>query len=151
MVCTKTRVVGYYALAVGAVAHVGTPGSVKRNVPDAVPVMVLGRLAVDKSFKGRGIGSGLLRDAVLRTVQAAEIAGIRAIVVHAISDAAKRFYQGVQVHCFADRPDDGHDTVAEARRMLGQRGMNQTSLSDYTYRPRSTPAGANGFRVGDVM
>lgn len=78
------------ALAVGAVAHVGAPGRVKRNMPDPVPVMVLGRLAVDKNLRGRGIGSGLLRDAVLRIIQAAEIAGIRAIVVHAISDAAKR-------------------------------------------------------------
>ncbi len=93
VVCSEKRVVGYYALAVGAVAHTGAPGRVKRNMPDPIPVMVLGRLAVDKDFQGRGIGSGLLRDAVLRTVQAAEIAGIRAILVHALSDTAKRFYQ----------------------------------------------------------
>ena len=62
-------------------------------MPDPLPVMVLGRLAVDKRLQRRGIGTGLLRDAVLRTVQAAEIAGIRAILVHAISAAAKRFYE----------------------------------------------------------
>jgi GNAT superfamily N-acetyltransferase len=56
-------------------------------------VVVLGRLAVDKTFQGKGVGTGLLRDAVLRTLQAAEIAGIRAILVHAISEAAKRFYE----------------------------------------------------------
>jgi GNAT superfamily N-acetyltransferase len=63
-------------------------------MPDPLPVRVLGRLAVDKSLQRRGIGKGLLRDAVLRTVQASEIAGIRAILVHAISEPAKRFYEG---------------------------------------------------------
>jgi GNAT superfamily N-acetyltransferase len=62
-------------------------------MPDPVPVIVLGRLAVDKAYHGQGIGTGLLRDAVLRIVQAAEIAGIRAILVHAISEEAKRFYE----------------------------------------------------------
>jgi GNAT superfamily N-acetyltransferase len=61
--------------------------------PVPVPVMVIGRLAVDLKFQGRGIGSALLKDAVLRTVQAAEIAGIRAILVHAINESAKRFYE----------------------------------------------------------
>ena len=62
-------------------------------MPNPVPVMVIGRLAIDLKFQGRGIGTALLKDAVLRTVQAAEIAGIRAILVHAISESAKRFYQ----------------------------------------------------------
>ncbi len=61
-------------------------------MPDPVPVMVLGRLAVDRNYQGLGIGAGLLRDAVLRVEQAAEIAGIRAILVHAISEQAKEFY-----------------------------------------------------------
>ena len=87
------KVVGYYSLAVGAAAHDVSPGRIKRNMPDPVPVMILGRLAVDKSFQGQGVGTGLLRDAVLRTVQASEIAGIRALVVHAISERAKRFYE----------------------------------------------------------
>jgi GNAT superfamily N-acetyltransferase len=93
VVCAGLRVVGYYALAAGAVAHRDAPGRVKRNMPNPVPVMVIGRLAIDLSFQGRGIGSALLRDAVLRTAQAAKIAGIRAILVHAISDSAKRFYE----------------------------------------------------------
>jgi GNAT superfamily N-acetyltransferase len=62
-------------------------------MPDPVPVMVIGRLAVDQTVQGQAIGPALLRDAVLRTVQAAEIAGIRAILVHAISERAKRFYE----------------------------------------------------------
>ena len=92
-VCAGTRVIGYYTLAVGAAAHASASGRVKRNMPDPVPVMVLGRLAVDRSFQGRGIGAAVLRDAVLRTLQAADIAGIRAILVHAISEDAKRFYE----------------------------------------------------------
>ena len=86
------RVVGYYALAAGAVAHTSAAGRIKRNMPNPVPVMVIGRLAIDSRFQGRGIGSALLRDAVMRIVWAAEIAGIRAILVHAISENAKRFY-----------------------------------------------------------
>jgi GNAT superfamily N-acetyltransferase len=62
-------------------------------MPDPVPVMIVGRLAIDQRMQGQSIGPALLRDAVLRTVQAAEIAGIRAILVHAISDRAKRFYE----------------------------------------------------------
>ena len=92
LVCAGKKVAGYYSLAVGAVAHADAPGRIKRNMPDPVPVMILGRLAVDKAFQGQGIGVGLLRDAILRTLQAADIAGIRALLVHAISDDAKRFY-----------------------------------------------------------
>ena len=85
--------VGYYALAVGSVTRDLAISRVKRNMPDPVPVMVLARLAVDFSWQGRGLGSGLLKDAVYRTLQAADIAGIRALMVHAISLDAKRFYQ----------------------------------------------------------
>lgn len=87
------RVVGYYALATGAVAHHGATGKVRRNMPDPIPVMVLARLAVDLQHQGRGLGSALLRDALLRTVNAASIAGIRAVLLHAISEDAKRFYE----------------------------------------------------------
>ena len=62
-------------------------------MPDPVPVMVIGRLAIDSGYQGRGLGRALLRDAVLRTMQAADIAGIRALLVHAVSDDAKRFYE----------------------------------------------------------
>jgi GNAT superfamily N-acetyltransferase len=86
-------VVGYYALAAGGAAHADAPGRIRRNMPDPVPVMVIGRLAIDLRYHGRGIGSALLKDAVLRTAQAAEIAGIRAVLVRAISESAKRFYE----------------------------------------------------------
>ncbi|SFH61375.1 GNAT family N-acetyltransferase [Planctomicrobium piriforme] len=97
------RVVAYYSLATGAVLRANSPGGVRRNMPEPIPVMVLGRLAVDQQWQGHGLGQGLLRDAILRTLQAAEIAGIRALLVHALSDAAKKFYE----HCgFQTSPID---------------------------------------------
>ena len=114
VVCVRNKVVGYYTLAVGAVAHSQAPGRVRRNMPDPVPAMVLGRLAVDKAFQGRHIGAGLLRDAVLRTVQAAEIAGIRTILAHAISAAAKRFYEGYGFVASPVDPLTVMTTIAEA-------------------------------------
>lgn len=93
VVCARQQVVGYYALAVGAVAHVHAPGRVRRNMPDPIPIMIIGRLAVHKDYQGRRIGPALLRDAVLRTLQAADIAGVRAILVHAISERARQFYE----------------------------------------------------------
>jgi GNAT superfamily N-acetyltransferase len=87
------RVVGYYALATGAVSAQQATGRIRRNMPDPIPVMILGRLAVDKAFQSKGLGAALLRDSVLRTRQAADIVGVRAMLVHAISAEAKRFYQ----------------------------------------------------------
>jgi GNAT superfamily N-acetyltransferase len=114
------KVAGYYSLAVGAVAHAEVPGRIKRNMPDPIPVMILGRLAVDKAFQGRGIGAGLLRDAVLRTVQAGEIAGIRAILVHAISESAKRFYESYGFVPSPVEPVTVMITLAEARKILAR-------------------------------
>jgi GNAT superfamily N-acetyltransferase len=93
VVCEGDAVVGYYALATGAVAHHQATGRIRRNMPDPIPVMVLARLAVARSHQGKGLGVGLLRDAVLRTLQAATIGGIRALLVHAISEDARRFYE----------------------------------------------------------
>lgn len=90
--CEGARVIAFYSLANGALAHREAPGRLKRNMPDPIPVMVLGRLAVDRASQGRGLGRALLRDAILRTLHAAEIAGVRAILVHAKDDDARRFY-----------------------------------------------------------
>lgn len=92
VVCIGRRVVGFYALANGAVQRNVVTSKIRRNAPDPVPVMVLGRLATDKEWEGKGIGKGMLRDAILRTLAAAEIVGVRAILVHAISERAKKFY-----------------------------------------------------------
>lgn len=92
VVCEDERVVGYYALASGAVTVETAPGRFRRNMPDPIPVAVLGRLAVDRTRQGQGIGRALFRDAALRVMNAADAIGIRGIVVHAISEQAKRFY-----------------------------------------------------------
>lgn len=92
VVCNDNTVIGYYSLAVGAVAREESSGKVRRNMPEPVPVMILGRLAVDMGWQGQQIGAGLLKDAILRTLAVAEHAGIRALLVHAISLEAKQFY-----------------------------------------------------------
>lgn len=89
----ENQVLGYYALASGALAHVEAPGRIKRNMPDPIPMAVLGRLAIDRTLQGQGVGVALLQDAVLRVQNAASIVGIRGILVHAISDEARRFYE----------------------------------------------------------
>lgn len=93
VVLDKMRVAGYYSLAVGSVARESAPVRVRRNVPDPVPVVVLGRLAIDQDYQRQGLGRALLRDAILRVLQAADIIGVRAILVHALSQEAKRFYE----------------------------------------------------------
>jgi GNAT superfamily N-acetyltransferase len=93
VVCSdKLRVVGYYALAAGSLDAQSAPSRLRRNMPDPLPVIVLGRLAVDEAWAGRGIGSGLLKDAVLRSLQAADIVGACALMCHAIDEEAKAFY-----------------------------------------------------------
>lgn len=86
-------VLGYYALAAGAVAHSEATGTVRRNMPDPVPVMVLGRLAVDVRAQGARVGAALLQDAVIRVYSVAENTGVRAVLVHALNDHARRFYE----------------------------------------------------------
>lgn len=86
------RVLAYYALSAGAVARVDASGTVRRNMPDPIPVLVLGRLAVDLSLQGRGVGRALLKDAVLRAVRVAENAGVRAMLVHALHEKSRQFY-----------------------------------------------------------
>ena len=88
------RVVGYYSLAAASIIHPEATGKVKRNMPDPVPAVLIGRLALDKRLQGKRHGIDLLQDAVLRIVGAAETVGVRAILVHAMSEDAKRFYQG---------------------------------------------------------
>jgi GNAT superfamily N-acetyltransferase len=92
VVCDDKRVIAYYALASGVIAVESAPGRFRRNMPDPIPVAVLARLAVDKDWHGKGIGRALFRDAALRVAQAADVIGIRGIVVQAISEEAKKFY-----------------------------------------------------------
>ena len=95
VVCEDQRVAGYYALASGAVAIETASSRLRRNMPDPVPLVVLGRLAVGQSFQKHGLGRALVRDASQRVILAADIIGIRGILVHAISPEAKAFYLAV--------------------------------------------------------
>jgi GNAT superfamily N-acetyltransferase len=93
VVCAGSKVRGYYCLAAGSVELTRAPGRIRRNMPDPVPVMVIGRLAVHSTLQGQGLGLDLLLDAVRRIRRAARIVGIRAILVHALSEDAARFYR----------------------------------------------------------
>jgi GNAT superfamily N-acetyltransferase len=93
VVSDDQRVIAYYCLASGALDLADAPGPIRRNMPYPIPMAVLGRLAVHREWQGRGLGVALLQDAVLRTAQAAAIMGVRGVLVHAISDAAKAFYE----------------------------------------------------------
>lgn len=89
----ENRVCGYYALAAGAVAHQLATGSLRRNMPDPIPVLILARLAVDRRAQGIKLGAGLLQDAVNRAGSVAQNAGVRALVVHALNEKARAFYE----------------------------------------------------------
>lgn len=92
VICNGKKVIGYYCLSAGAVSHESAPKSMQRNMPNPLPVLLLGRLAIDKNFHNQGFGSALLRDAMIRAVSVAGDAGVFAILVHALSDQAKKFY-----------------------------------------------------------
>jgi GNAT superfamily N-acetyltransferase len=87
------RVLGYYAIAAGALSHREATGAVKRNMPEPIPVMVLGRLAIDRSVQGKDYGGALLKDAVQRCFLVAQNTGVRALLVHALNDSARKFYE----------------------------------------------------------
>lgn len=95
VVCDEHRVLAYYALASSAIMVDAAPGRFRRNMPDPIPVVVLGRLAVDRSQQGRGFGRALVQDAGRRVIQAADTIGIRGLLVHALSAEAKAFYERV--------------------------------------------------------
>ncbi len=87
------KVVGYYAIAAGSVSHREASGKIRRNMPDPLPVIVLARLAVDRSLQGRQLGGALLQDALRRTVAVSQNVGVRALVVHALNEHAREFYR----------------------------------------------------------
>lgn len=92
VVCAGNAVVGFYCLAAGAVIRAEAPGALRRNMPEQVPVVLIGRLAVDTHHQGQGVAAGLLKDALLRALSIAETIGVRAILVHALNDRAAAFY-----------------------------------------------------------
>jgi GNAT superfamily N-acetyltransferase len=92
VVCDGKRVVAYFCVSAGAVERAAAPGKVRRNAPDAIPVSVIGRLAVSRDYAGRGLGADILSDAFRRIAVASRSIGIGAVLVHAKDDQAKRFY-----------------------------------------------------------
>ena len=93
IVCAGAELAGYYSLSVAGVAYASAPARVAKGLArHPVPVMLLARLAVARAFQGQGLGAALLKDALLRTVQAADIAGIRAVIAHAKNEAARQWY-----------------------------------------------------------
>lgn len=94
VICKKDtkQIAGFYSLATGIVNHTEATGGLRRNMPDPIPVIIFARLAVDISFRGKGLGADLLHDAVLRCYRVAENIGVRAIMVHALTEDAKNFY-----------------------------------------------------------
>jgi GNAT superfamily N-acetyltransferase len=120
VVADNHKVVGYYALASGAIAAASSVGRFRRNMPDPIPVAILGRLAIDRSQQGRGLGRALFRDCALRVAHAADTIGIRGVVVHAISDQAKAFYQELGFDRSPAEPMTLMVTLADIRNLSGQ-------------------------------
>ena len=104
VVCRRRRVVGYYSLAAGAVQPADAPTRVGKGLArHPIPVMLLARLAVDRSCQGQELGEALIKDALFRTAEAAEIAGIRALLVHAKDEEARAWYEALE---FEPSPTD---------------------------------------------
>jgi GNAT superfamily N-acetyltransferase len=118
VICADDIVVGYYALASSTVSATAAPSRFRRNMPDPIPVAVLGRLAVHQSYHGQGIGRALFRDSALRVMQAAEVIGIRGMLVHAISEEAKAFYVGLGLSQSPLEPMTLMDTLTDLRSTL---------------------------------
>src|SRR5262245_12558059 len=104
VVCDGNRVVAYFCISAGAVERAAAPGKVRRNAPDTIPVSVIGRLAVDRNYAGKGLGADILADALRRIAVASQSIGIGAVLVHAKDDAAKRFY--MKCTEFIEYPED---------------------------------------------
>jgi GNAT superfamily N-acetyltransferase len=104
VVCQANRVVAYFCISAGAVDRTAAPGKIRRNAPDTIPVSVIGRLAVDREYAGKGLGADILSDALRRIAVASQSIGIGAVLIHAKDDAAKRFY----LRCaeFIEYPED---------------------------------------------
>lgn len=104
VVCDNNRVVAYYCISAGAIQRSAAPAKIRRNAPDAIPISVIGRLAVSRDHAGQGLGADILADALRRIAFASQNIGIGAVLIHAKSEIAKRFY----MRCaeFIEYPDD---------------------------------------------
>ena len=105
----RVRVAAYYCLAAGAIQHLAATGNIRRNMPDTIPAVLLGRLAVDANYQGRGLGAALLEHALARCRDVAEIAGVRVLLVRAKDEEAAAFYRRFG---FIPSPLDGMTLMA---------------------------------------
>ncbi len=117
--CIAGRVVGYYSLAAASVVHDVATTRARRNMPNPIPAVVLGRLAVDHGLQGQGLGGDLLQDAIMRTVAAAGAIGVRPLLVHALTAEAKGFYARFGFRESPIEPMTLMITLDEIRRLLG--------------------------------
>lgn len=93
VICDNNKVIGFYCLSTGSIQHQQlTLSRFKRNMPDPIPVIILGRLAIDKNYKAKGLGAALLKDAILRSKKVSKQVGSRALLVHSLTDEANAFY-----------------------------------------------------------
>ena len=122
VVCEGQRVAGYYSISAGSVERAAAPGKLRRNAPDTIPVTIIGRLAVDRAFAGRGLGANLLSDALTRLALAAQTIGIAAVLVHAKDEKAKAFYLACAE--FLEYPADSRTLVLPMETVM--EGMGQS-------------------------
>jgi GNAT superfamily N-acetyltransferase len=120
VVCDGDAVIGYYSLSAGGIHHEAAPKPMRRNMPDPLPVLLLGRLAIDRRHQNRGLGRAMLRDAMLRAVHVAGNAGVFAMMVHALSEQAKRFYLSRGFVESPLQPNTLMMTLATARSILAE-------------------------------
>lgn len=119
--CCEGAVVGFYSLAVGSVQPAAAaPRVIKGQPQHPVPVMILARLAVDVQHQGQGLGKALLKDALLRTAQAADIAGIRALLVHAKDETARNWYLNWEFEPSSSDPFHLFLMMKDIKAMLGE-------------------------------
>jgi GNAT superfamily N-acetyltransferase len=88
----ENQLAGYYCLSAASIAHLQSPKSLTRNMPDPLPCVLLGRLAIDEKFKGIGVGSALLKDAMMRVVSVSQLTGVVGLITHPLNENAKSFY-----------------------------------------------------------
>lgn len=122
-ICTEEdtdRIAGYYTLSAVAIEHVQLPGRDRRNAPNPVPAVLLGRLAVDRTAQGSGLGKLLVRDAILSTLAAADRIGVRLLIVHALHDEAAAFYAALGFRPSPTDPLHLYLSLDDARASLGE-------------------------------
>lgn len=134
VVCENSRVLAYYALASSAITIDASPSRFKRNMPNPIPVVLLGRLAVERTQQGKGYGRALVQDAANRVIQAADTIGIRGMLVHALSVEAKAFYERVGFEASPLDPMMLMMTLADLKACLFP---NVTHLNNDNDRPQS--------------